>query len=258
MNALSCGASAIRGNIATRKTMTRFLLTLATAFGLIALGGSIVGNARLAAQEDDDLGTGRIASGQQMKRIMLAMYGHLDQNKKLPAAVIAQDGKPLLSWRVGVLPYLEDPQAKELYAQFHLDEPWDSEHNKTLIDKMPEVYRSPASKLKNGRTVYLTPRGDGTAFPGKRGVGLRDIRDGTSKTIALVEVEDAQAVPWTKPDDWKFDPAKPKATFKGQYGNGMNTAFVDGSVHFVSHDVDEKLLGALLTIDGREVIKLPD
>ena len=131
------------------------------------------------------------------------------------------------------------------------------EHNKALIEKIPVAYQSPASGLNDGGTVYLTPRGDATMFPGDEGVGIRTITDGASRTIAMVEVDDAQAVPWTKPDDWKVDPLHAKVGFRGQYDNGMNTAFADGSVHFIAHAVDEKLLKALLTIQGREVIRLP-
>jgi prepilin-type processing-associated H-X9-DG protein len=190
--------------------------------------------------------------------IMIGMYNHHDVNKKFPAAFISKDGKPLLSWRVALLPYLEGEEGKKLYEQFHLDETWDSAHNKALIEKIPAVFQSPASELNDGPTVYLTPRADFTAFPDDRGISIRKILDGTSKTIGLLEVDDAQAVPWTKPDDWKIDLNQPKVGFRGQYDNGMNTAFVDGSVHFIAHAVDEKLLKALLTIQGREVIRLPD
>ena len=59
----------------------------------------------------------------------------------------------------------------QLYNQFHLDEPWDSEHNKKLSDTVIAVYRSPASRTKGNMTNYLTVRGDDTAFPGKDGIG---------------------------------------------------------------------------------------
>ncbi len=197
----------------------------------------------------------RNASMQNMRGIIIAMLNHHDMYKTYPAAYSSKEGKPLLSWRVAVLPFIDG--GRPIYEQFHLDEPWDSPHNKKLIQKMPEIYRSPASKLDGGRTVYLTPRGEATLFPSDGPVPIREVRDGTSKTIALVEVEDAQAVPWTKPDDWPADPGHPKVGFRGQYPGGLVTAFADGSAHYISLDIDEGVLKALLTKDGREPVSIP-
>ena len=64
-----------------------------------------------------------------------------------------------MSWRVAILPYIDQ---HGLYKQFHLDEPWDSEHNKPLMAKMPAVYRSPMSKLaQKDRTNYVVAGGRG-------------------------------------------------------------------------------------------------
>ena len=136
----------------------------------------------------------RSQSFNNIKQIMLAMHNFASQDKSqaFPPAFIAKDGKPLLSWRVAMLPYLDQ---KNLYAKFHLDEPWDSEHNKALIATMPGTYRSPMSKLTDGRTVYVVPRGATTAFPGSTGfktdaaafvadpigVSFKQITDGTSE-----------------------------------------------------------------------------
>src|SRR5262245_19784659 len=58
-----------------------------------------------------------------------------DARKALPSAsIVGKDGKTKHSWRVALLPYLE---AQPLYNEYHFDEPWDSEHNKKLIPKMP-------------------------------------------------------------------------------------------------------------------------
>ncbi|MCL4191413.1 MAG: DUF1559 domain-containing protein, partial [Thermoguttaceae bacterium] len=86
----------------------------------------------------------RSQSMNNLKQIGLAMHNYYDSYRTLPAqANYDPQGKPLLSWRVQLLPFLEQ---QALYAQFHQDEPWDSAHNKTLIDKMPPVYRSASSK----------------------------------------------------------------------------------------------------------------
>ena len=98
----------------------------------------------------------RAQSINNLKQLGLAMHIYHDVNKTLPPAVHSKDGKPLLSWRVLVLPYIEEDK---LYREFHLDEPWDSPHNKKLLSRMPAVLRSPLSNIADqGRTVYLTPR----------------------------------------------------------------------------------------------------
>ena len=91
-----------------------------------------------------------------LKQIGVALLNYQDAEGKLPSATGAgADGKPLLSWRVRILPYIEEA---ELYRQFHLDEPWDSEHNKPLIAKMPAIFAAPGSKVAgDNKTVYLTP-----------------------------------------------------------------------------------------------------
>ena len=127
---------------------------------------------------------------------MLALLNHDMMKRSLPAqANLGPDGKPLLSWRVHILPYMEQ---SELYSQFHLDEPWDSEHNRQLISQMPEIYRDPSSKLTtaDGRTHYLGAAGDGRLFEkgANEGRDMTSIRDGTSNTIAVVQV-DASARP---------------------------------------------------------------
>ncbi len=84
-----------------------------------------------------------------LKQIGLAMHNYESTFGTFPPAYIADKatGKPLLSWRVAILPFLEQDA---LYKQFHLDEPWDSAHNKTLIARMPPVYRSPGRRRQAG------------------------------------------------------------------------------------------------------------
>ena len=108
----------------------------------------------------------RMQSSNQLKQIALAMHNYAQANRKFPPAYTSdKDGKPLLSWRVLILPFVEQDG---LYKQFHLDEPWDSEHNKKLIANMPSTYKSPGSKVSGeGKTNYLTVRGKNTIFPGK-------------------------------------------------------------------------------------------
>ncbi|MCA9200976.1 MAG: DUF1559 domain-containing protein, partial [Planctomycetales bacterium] len=121
----------------------------------------------------------------------------------IPNASYDQNGRPLLSWRVYLLPYFE---YQSLYEQFHLDEPWDSPHNIKLVEKMPEVFRSRGLETDtSGKTCYLVPTGPGTLFDGQQGKLMKEVRDGFSRTLLLVEVSPEYAVPWTKPADWPLD-----------------------------------------------------
>ena len=191
----------------------------------------------------------------QMKNFGLAMHNYHSAHGSFPPAYVAgKDGKPLLSWRVLILPYLEQ---KSLFDEFHLDEPWDSPHNKPLIARMPKVYACPGESGKlaaEGKTTYLVPRGPSTAFPGAEGVKINDISDGSSNTILVVEASDALAVTWTRPDDWMTAPDFATLGLFSQHGNGTNFLFGDGSVRFLKATIAPSLLKALTTPKGGEVL----
>ncbi len=198
----------------------------------------------------------------QLKQIGLAMHNYLSAHDTFPPAFRAgADGKPLLSWRVLILPYLEE---KKLFDEFHLDEPWDSPHNKALIPRMPKVYASPAEAqalVEAGKTTYLTPRGPHTILHGAEGVKIRDITDGTSMTVFTVDAGDALAVTWTRPDDWNA--SSPDETFHleglfGHFPGGTSTGFADGSVRFLKDTLPEAIWKALMTRDGGEILNQND
>ena len=204
-------------------------------------------------------GGSTLPSTNNLKQIGLAMWNYHDANGRFPAAYSTdKQGKPLLSWRVHLLPYLEQ---QVLYHEFHLDEPWDSPHNKKLIGRMPAVYRfgAPSAVDKtdaDGKTRYLVPRGEATMFPGDKGVKVAEITDGTSNTVLAVEADEAHAVVWTKPEDWSYDPKKPLDGVRNAHPDGFLVAMADGSVHFMSNTIDPTTWGALLTRSGGEPVGL--
>jgi prepilin-type processing-associated H-X9-DG protein len=221
---------------------------------------------RLTDMAAEPLRSARVAARRMqgmnnLKQIALGMHIYADAMSQggkpafPPAFRAGKDGKPLLSWRVLILPYIDQ---KPLYDEFHLDEPWDSPHNKALIARMPAVFRSPAQSGPpgDGKTVYLVPRGASTMFPGAKGVALAEILDGTSNTIMVVEAAPDRAVEWTRPDDWDTGPGKvPTADFPfGAYSEGTNVAFADGAVRFLARTIDAKTLPHLLTRSGGEVV----
>ncbi len=194
----------------------------------------------------------RAQSANNLRQLMLALHNYHDVHRQFPPAFSTdQEGKPLLSWRVQILPYVEQ---QALYRQFHLDEPWDSEHNKKLIASMPPVFRRPGSKAESGKTDYLGVGGPKGVFPGKDPIGFRDIKDGTSYTAAVVEVDDALAVVWTKPGDFVPNPDSPKQGLLGAWEGGFQLALSDGSVRFLSDTIDNATLFALFTRDGGEAV----
>ena len=228
------------------------LTTVAVAGVLVALLLPAVQAAREAAR--------RNTSMNNLKQIMLAFHNYADRmNGQMPAhAIHSDDGKPLLSWRVQILPYLEE---NALYNQFHLDEPWDSEHNRALVAQMPDVYLDPSSRraIEEGRTHYLGVKGAGFAFDGtEKGKSFREIRDGTANTIMVVQVNDERAAIWTRPDDWELDPKDlMRGLSSSLHPGGFLAGWFDGHVSFISESIDEDWFQRLLTIAGGEVVEHP-
>ncbi len=194
----------------------------------------------------------------KFKQITLAMLNYESANKSYPARCsVSEDGRPLLSWRVHILPYLEQ---SELYDRFHLDEPWDSEHNKQLIPLMPEVYADPdpalADRNAQGRTTFVVPTGLGTVFEGMEGTPIKEVTDGTSNTILLIEVKPSAAPIWTRPRDWT--PSAVRYEMLKRHDRDWITAgYCDGSVQIMPLSTPIEKLRALITRAGGEVIGRP-
>lgn len=190
-------------------------------------------------------------SANKLKQIALAMHNYADDNNTFPpAAVCDKRGKPLLSWRVLILPYLDQ---EALYREFKLDEPWDSEHNKKLLAKMPAVYRGPGAKPDATTTHYRVFVGNGAGFDWVMGTKFADITDGTSNTLMVVTA--AEAVPWTKPDELEYDTDKDVTKWIGMVVRGhAQVAMFDGSVRTLSQLPSKQTLHALITKGGGEVI----
>ncbi len=192
----------------------------------------------------------RVQSMNNLKQIGLAFHNYADSNGNFPAAaVLGPDGKTKHSWRVALLPYIDQA---DLYNQYKLNEPWDSPANLQVLAKMPVVYRHPNSKQATASSYYVLT-GKDTIFSGDKGKKLSEITDGTSNTIMAVEAD--REIPWTKPEDIAFDQAGALPKLGGFEPDSFTALFADGSVRTINNSINAMTLKALLTAAGGEVIK---
>lgn len=193
----------------------------------------------------------------RLKNIGLAMHNYESAMKIFPPGRgFNSNGAPppetyCLSWRVHILPFLG---YQALYSQFRLNEPWDSWHNKQLINLMPDVFRDEEDASNSNTTRIQVAMGAGTAF---REIGdapkFQSITDGPSNTLMVLIAPKSRAVPWTQPSDYEVDLAK--ADFKEFRTNeGLPFATFDGAVYRAAPDFDSEKLKALITPSGGEVI----
>ena len=188
-------------------------------------------------------------STNNMKQQTLAMLNYESAHMHFPLRE-----KSGLSWRVHILPFIE---GNNLYSRFNLDEPWDSPNNIQLLAEMPVVYECPNVELPAGYTVYQVPYTDVATNPAAealalfdtsgKSVGMRAISDGTSNTIAILEVDASAAVEWTKPADWEYDPADPKHDLGNVSPMHIIVALADGSTHRLPADISPEEFKALIT-----------
>ncbi len=220
-----------------------------------------------AALEGSDLYAreqARTLSGDNLRKIGEAIEVYDNLNNHYPQqAILSKEGKPLLSWRVAILPHLGE---EELFKQFKLDEPWDGPHNRGLLPKMPRVYASLTPQPEPHVTFYRGFAGKGAFFESGRKLRYSDIADGTQNTIMVVEA--ARPVPWTKPDELLFDPGQNSKLggvlgdpvgdlVGGLFPEGFHALFCDGrTVHFIRKGAGEAALRALITRAGGEKVDL--
>ena len=186
----------------------------------------------------------RAQSSNNMKQIGLAMHNYADVYGHFPPAVLmGPDGKTPHSWRVAILPFVEQAPLYEAYRQ---NEPWDSDHNKKILEQIPPVFRSPMDAESSTNSAYFALVGKGTVFESKEGNRFRDITDGTSNTLMVVETK--KDIPWTKPEDIPIDLTKDLPEFGGFFteSNGFIGLICDGSVRFFSNNIDKKTLKLLI------------
>jgi hypothetical protein len=163
--------------------------------------------------------------------------------------VLGPDGKTPHSWRVELLPFVDQ---NALHGAYRMNEPWDSPANLKVLAQVPGVFRSPFDDPKSIKSGYYALVGPGTIFGEPAGVKVSQITDGTSNTIMLVEAK--RDVPWTKPEDIAFDAERPLPSLGGFLDGMFAVGMADGSVGILNVDLPkDKLKWLILRNDGHPI-----
>ena len=195
----------------------------------------------------------QMQSSNNLKQIALGMHNYHDTNGTFPpAAICDKKGKKLLSWRVAILPYIEQDN---LYKQFKLDEPWDSDHNKKLSAVRVRTYMDPRLPNETGNTHYKVFVGKETPFNWLQSMKIQNISDGSSNTVMVIAA--GEAVPWAKPDDFEFDSTKPLPDLTKPFPQ-LLTAFCDGSVRTINPAMKDFEKIMKIIIGASDGIVVPD
>ncbi len=190
-----------------------------------------------------------VSKRNDLKQIGLGMHNFHDVYRVFPSNDRGGSEAVGLSWRVHLLPFVDEAP---LYNEFHMDEPWDSEHNKALIPRMPKLYGANAEG-KSNMHVFI---GEGTPFGGKP-FSLSEVTDGLSNTLMVVRAGEDTADIWTKPGGLTFDKADPIAAL-GMIGDMFDVLLMDGSVRSLPKTIDAATLGNLIIHNDGNPVELPE
>ena len=240
------------------------LIVLAASIPVVVVVGGILVALLLPAVQAAREAARRMQCSNNLKQIGLAMHNYNQQYGCFPPAFIAdKHGKAMHSWRVLILPFMDQ---KSLYDRYRFDEPWDGPHNKALASQMPAVYRCPTEAGPDSvQTSYAMIVGPHAFSDGPTPRKFGDIKDGLSNTIMVAECAGA-GINWLEPRDLDTE----KMTYHIQSPNGdrkpdksdicsdhagvANVLFCDGAVRTLSFGLDPEILKALMTIDGGEKV----
>lgn len=207
----------------------------------------------------------------RLKGLGLALHEYHNIFRQFPRPVVlGPDSKTPHSWRIELLPLVVKELREKLTLSarsnasalreeynaliesfdYRLNEPWNSEHNRKLLAKMPRDYRSPSDEPGSTHSGCFVLTGNETMFSEGTDTRVRDVADGSANTIALVEAR--RDIPWTKPEDIPYSTAEPLPTLGGWHAGGFHVVFADGSVYFLKDGIGENVLRSLITKDGGE------
>ena len=234
---------------------TPLVLILGGAVVALLLCGGVLLALLLPAVQQAREAARRTQCKNNLKQIALALHNYHDVYGTFPPAVTySADGRPMHSWRVLLLPYLD---SSPMYSQYNMSEPWDSPSNRAVTATMPMVFACASSPNgpASGNTSYVALDGSGTVMNSKQPARLRDIVDGTSNTLMVVEAQNS-AVHWTEPKDLDVGQGATPGPggLSSWHAGGFQATKADGSVVFISGNINPQTLQGLLTINGGEML----
>jgi hypothetical protein len=195
-----------------------------------------------------------------LKQLALAMHNYHDKYGSFPPAYVAdKNGRPMHSWRVLLLPFLE---LGPLYDQYRFDEPWNGPHNRLLAESAPSLFHCPFDTDAKTDASYLVVVGPKTIFPGASSIKIADITDGTSNTILLVEAVDS-GINWLEPRDMSYEEAlrgiNPKTGWgiSSHHEGGAQVALADGSVRLLPDKTPVEQFRLFLERDDGQTVSWP-
>lgn len=188
-----------------------------------------------------------------LKQIGLALHNYLtDYGVFPPAYTTDENGKRLHSWRTLILPYLDE---NTVYRKVDLCKPWDDPANSEARERMLAVYRCPSADIPGQQTLYLAVVTPQSVLRLERSLSPDEITDGTNKTMLVMEVPVAEAVPWMSPTD--ADEAtvlSVNSKSKTVHDKGVTVLLADGSVRFLPNNVSTDLRRALITATADDTV----
>jgi hypothetical protein len=213
----------------------------------VVVGGFVLVFLLLPTVSTNREAVGRHECSNNLQQIGLALHNYHDTYGSFPPAYVAdENGRPMHSWRVLILPFMEE---QRLYDQYNFDEPWDGPNNRELWPLIPDAYTCPSAQYHDDfLTPYQVLVGPNAVFEAGKSTSLGDIYDGASNTILVVEAA-RSPVHWMEPTDLGYDRHGPLAAGLGTSNHddeGLHVLYADGSVRFLDENISDLELRSLI------------
>lgn len=243
------GFAALLESIVVRFSLRRLLVVVLCLAVLLALLRSAQTARRTAM---------RLTAQGSLNQLSLALHNYHEVYGCFPPAITVDvSGRPMHSWRVLILPYMEE---QTLYASYRMNEPWDGPNNSRLANQMPRMFRSYTEPESTEFTNVVAVTGLGTAFPPGDTTALSDFLDGPGNSIMLTEISESK-VPWLQPRDLEVanfavgEPSDSRINISAVSWRRPLVVFADSIQAFtVRPGASIEELKALMTIAGSESV----